>query len=152
MNKSSNTKKVYILSKTEKVVVYCQKETENILLIEKAINEIQCGNKKLCLSDNGKDIFVFAKNILFIEALDGKVYVHTVSQSYTSQNKLYELEKILPSFFIRISKSTLVNMNYFKSIKREKSGIGQLFISDLSKPLYFSRMYYKNIKEYLNKT
>ena len=65
MNKSSNTKKVYILSKTEKVVVYCQKETENILLIEKAINEIQCGNKKLCLYDNGKDIFVFAKNILF---------------------------------------------------------------------------------------
>ena len=43
--------------------------------------------------------------ILFFESDNGTVYAHTVSDMFSTTQKLYELENILPNFFLRISKS-----------------------------------------------
>ena len=45
-----------------------------------------------------------------ITVLDGKTYaIDTANQRYRLKQRLYELEQILPSSFIRINKSTLAN-------------------------------------------
>lgn len=45
-----------------------------------------------------------------ITVLDGKVYaIDTQNQQYRLKQRLYELEEILPSYFIRINKSSLAN-------------------------------------------
>ena len=55
--------------------------------------------KMLCISD-----------IACVTVLDGKTYaIDSKNQRYRLKQRLYELEDILPSFFIRINKSTLAN-------------------------------------------
>ena len=45
-----------------------------------------------------------------ITVVDGKTYaIHKNSRHYRLKQRLYELEDLLPSFFIRINKSTLAN-------------------------------------------
>lgn len=45
-----------------------------------------------------------------ITVLDGKTYaIDTKNRKYRLKQRLYELEAMLPSFFIRINKSTLAN-------------------------------------------
>ena len=47
-----------------------------------------------------------------VTVLDGKTYaIDTKNQRYRLRQRLYELEALLPSFFIRINKSTLANEN-----------------------------------------
>ena len=50
--------------------------------------------------------------ILFFESDDGTVYAHTTNDMFSTTQKLYELENILPNSFLRISKSTIVNILY----------------------------------------
>ena len=47
-----------------------------------------------------------------VTVLDGKTYaIDTKNQRYRLRLRLYELEALLPSSFIRINKSTLANEN-----------------------------------------
>ncbi len=46
--------------------------------------------------------------ILFFESDQGTVYAHTANDMFSTTQKLYELENILPNSFLRISKSTAV--------------------------------------------
>lgn len=47
-----------------------------------------------------------------VTVLDGKTYaIDTKNQRYRLRQRLYELEALLPSSFIRINKSTLANEN-----------------------------------------
>ena len=48
--------------------------------------------------------------ILFFESDNGRVYAHTANDMFFTTQKLYELENILPNSFLRISKSTIVNI------------------------------------------
>lgn len=58
-----------------------------------------------------------------ITVLDGKTYAidHKGNQCRLKQ-RLYELEEILPSCFIRINKSTLANENYLERFTATYSG------------------------------
>ena len=47
-----------------------------------------------------------------VMVLDGKIYaIDTRNKRYRLKQRLYELEQMLPSFFIRINKSALANEN-----------------------------------------
>lgn len=47
-----------------------------------------------------------------VTVLDGKIYaIDTKNRHYRLKHRLYELEALLPSSFIRINKSTLANEN-----------------------------------------
>lgn len=51
--------------------------------------------------------------ILFFESDNGTVYAHTANDMFSTTQKLYELENILPNSFLRISKSTIVNIQKY---------------------------------------
>ena len=63
--------------------------------------------------------------------------------SYQTKYKLYELEDILPGFFMRVSKSTILNTNHIYSINRNLTASSVVAFSDTHKQVYVSRYYYK---------
>lgn len=58
-----------------------------------------------------------------ITVLDGKTYaIDTRGKRYRLRQRLYELEAVLPSFFIRINKSALANENRLERFSATFSG------------------------------
>lgn len=58
-----------------------------------------------------------------ITVLDGKTYaIDTKNRRYRIKQRLYELESVLPSCFVRINKSTLANENRLERFAASYSG------------------------------
>ena len=57
-------------------------------------------------------------DIFYIESVDNKAFIYTKSKVYETRQKLYELEEILKEKrFLRVSKSTLLNLMKVSAIK-----------------------------------
>ena len=87
--------------------------------------------------------------ILFFESDNGTVYAHTANDMFSTTQKLYELENILPNSFLRISKSTIVNIQKIFSLSHSVSN-HLITFQNSHKQVYVSRMYYKVLKERRN--
>ncbi len=75
-------------------------------------------NEETMLLTKKEKIFVVNKQeIYYIEGVDNLVFAYTKDAIYESKFKLYELEETLPETFIRISKSTIVNLLVVKVIE-----------------------------------
>ena len=77
------------------------------------------------------------------------VFAHTKKDMFSVCQKLYELENILPRSFMRISKSTIVNIQKIYSLSHSVSS-HLITFQDTHKQVYVSRMYYKILKERRN--
>lgn len=97
------------------------------------------------------EYFIKLSEILFFETYDNSVFAHTYSDAYKSDYRLYELEDLLSDNFIRISKSTIVNLNYIVSIKRNFGSSSTINFSDSFKEVEVSRKYLPILKEELEK-
>ena len=61
---------------------------------------------------------VAVTDIFYIEAVDNKVFLYTKNKVYETRQRLYELEEVLrEKHFLRVSKSTLLNLMKVSSIK-----------------------------------
>lgn len=105
----------------------------------------------LKLFSRDSQIFMAASEILFFETAEGLVYAHTTNEAYESNYRLYELLDILPNYFVRISKSTICNINHVYSISRSLSSSGIVKFKHSPKEVYVSRKYYNSLKESLEK-
>lgn len=127
----------------EEIVIRCRERTERTLQIEDAIECALRGENELMLTSGGVEYFIPKNRILFFESANGKVYAHTEDKIFTAPYRLFELEKLLPSSFVRISKSAIANVMRILSIHRELVGNGELTFLGSEKKVYFSRAYYK---------
>jgi DNA-binding LytR/AlgR family response regulator len=62
---------------------------------------------------------------------------------------LYELEELLPGFFMRISKSAILNTNQVYAINRNLAASSVIEFRNTHKQVYVSRNYYKPLKNKL---
>lgn len=131
----------------EEILIRCSSKTDQIRRIESILENLLISEKEMVLTLSGTEYYVLIKDILFFESLDGKIYAHTKERMFTCEYKLYELETILPSFFVRISKSTIANVMTITSLRRELVGNGEITFKDCSKKAYFSRGYYKPLRD-----
>ncbi|MFA5602854.1 MAG: LytTR family DNA-binding domain-containing protein [Bacilli bacterium] len=74
---------------------------------------------------------------------------HTVHYIYQVKYKLYELEKLLTRNFIRISKSTIVNINHIYGINKNIPSYSEIELNKTHKKVFVSSFYFKNLKERL---
>lgn len=74
--------------------------------------------------------------ILFFESDNGRVYAHTANDMFSTTQKLYELENILPNSFLRISKSTIVNIQKYILYRILYRVISLLFKIVINKSMY----------------
>ena len=130
----------------EEIIIRCKNIDERINSIQKFI-ESESVNKKIKLFKDNMEYYIDLKSILFFETNDLFVSAHTVDNVFQIKHKLYELEKTLPNYFIRVSKSTILNVNHIYSIDRNITSSSTVIFNKTHKKVYVSRMYYKLLKQ-----
>ncbi len=131
----------------EEIIIRCRERTDQVKLIESVVENILRGGSELSLTIGNREYYVEKGDILFFETYDGKVCAHTKDRMYQADYKLFELEEILPAYFVRISKSVIANVRLISSLCRELTGNGEITFKGCDKTTYFSRGYYKMLKE-----
>lgn len=74
---------------------------------------------------------------------------HTKKDVYQTKYRLYELEELLSGSFIRVSKSTILNVSHVLSIKKNLTASSEVWFEGTHKQVYVSRNYYKQLKQRL---
>ena len=77
-----------------------------------------------------------------------KVLAETASQTYSIDLRLYQVLEILPTTFIQISQSEIINIDSISHLKLTPNGLVEIFLKNESFT-YSSRRYLKTIKEKL---
>lgn len=87
-------------------------------------------------------------DIYYIESVDNFSFLYTESDVFESKEKLYVLENILRnSSFIRINKSTILNMDYLQSVRPLPNYRLEANLKN-GENLIISRHYLKDVKQY----
>ncbi|HGL7657050.1 TPA: LytTR family DNA-binding domain-containing protein [Streptococcus pneumoniae] len=127
----------------EKLIVQAPQETEKVQkVIEFAENLDQRGkiDDQVYLVEIGKIQRFYIEN--------RKVLAETASQTYSIDLRLYQVLKLLPSNFIQISQSEIINIDSISHLKLTPNGLVEIFLKNESFT-YSSRRYLKTIKEKL---
>lgn len=134
----------------DEIIIHCRGITDEILHLQKLISENSGHTRCLTLRKKETEYFIPIEEILFLETDSSIVYAHTRENFYETSYKLYELEQLLPGFFMRISKSAIVNMNEIYSITRNLTSSSVIEFSNTPKQVYVSRQYYKSLIDRMN--
>ncbi|MDP4117939.1 MAG: LytTR family DNA-binding domain-containing protein [Bacillota bacterium] len=134
----------------DEVLIRCCHVDDTIQKIQQFISEQTELSSKMVFYKNNQEFHLPLRDILFFETESEVVYAHTANDSYKIKYRLYELEKLLPHSFVRISKSTILNINLVFSITRNITSSSLVQFMNTHKQVYVSRHYYKNLKQRLN--
>ena len=133
----------------EEVVIRCRQMDENIRKLHQNIMEVSSRKPAITYYKDSKEYYIPVERMFFFETDVEIVYAHTAENAYQVKFRLYELEHILPKDFIRISKSTIINIQYIYSIDRNITASSLVKFYKSHKQVYVSRFYYKNLKKRL---
>ncbi|MBQ3230064.1 MAG: LytTR family transcriptional regulator [Clostridia bacterium] len=131
----------------EEIIIKAKSLSEEVLRIEAALRGGSAFSSEMELKQGGNDFFIKTKDILFFETDGSKTAAHTRDKMYYTELKLYELAEQLPHYFMRISKSCIININAVSSTRRELTGICEAFFEGTAKKVFISRSYYKPFRE-----
>ena len=118
----------------EEVIIRCRGMTEQIAAIQRAVSEAAGAVQKIVLYKGNTEYYLPMNDILFFETADHGVAAHTGNDMY---------EEILPGFFMRVSKSTILNTSHIFSINRNLTASSVVAFENTHKKVYVSRYYYK---------
>ena len=103
---------------------------------------------RLMVSREEEQFVLDTAQIVFLETAENRVLVHTAAETYESKQKLYELmEQLRSQSFVQVSKSTIVNLAFVKSIQAEFSGNYLIKLKNRKEKLTLSRKYFREFKE-----
>ena len=127
-------------NRPEEIVVYCHQITP---AVDSMLQMISQTNKQQTLSFFKGDgqYYLNLKEILFFETDEERVYAHTTDQAFEVKLRLYEIEAMLPGYFVRISRSALVNTIHVFSIQKSLTRVSLISFRNSHKEVYCSRMY-----------
>lgn len=100
-------------------------------------------------SINDEIYFLDIKDICSFMSLNKKVYACTRDTEYRITYRLYELESVLPTQFVRISKSEIVNIDAIYKLQLQANGLIRIYFNNVDYT-HSSRRYLKLIKERLS--
>ena len=89
------------------------------------------------------------KDVLYFESVDKKVFIYCENATFESKQKLFELEEILRlKGFLRISKTTIINLKKIKKLIPALSGRLEAILENEEK-VVISRQYVGDLKNSL---
>jgi DNA-binding LytR/AlgR family response regulator len=135
------------LSENE-VVIQCRNIDENVQKIKSYITKL--ASPKIVFYKGTKEFYLPLEDVLFFETELEHVYAHTAKDAFRVKHKLYELEEMLPGYFARASKGTIVNTSRIFSINRQLTSASQVRFTNTHKQIYISRHYFKTLKDKMN--
>ncbi|MBR5358540.1 MAG: LytTR family transcriptional regulator DNA-binding domain-containing protein [Clostridiales bacterium] len=116
--------------------------------ISGAVELLEGNSKGVAVSQEGKSYIIKISAIYYIESVDKKTFVYTKQGCYDTKYRLYELEVLLGGYFMRCSKSTIINLKKVRNVKSQISGrIDATLIND--EVVVISRGYAKEVKRRL---
>ncbi len=137
-------------SQEEEVIIRCHSLTEEVKRIQNAIADITASQFTLELHKKEAEFYVPVEEILFFETENSSLVAHTKEDIFETKYRLYELEELLPGFFTRVSKSTIVNVKEIYSLSKSNlSTTSTVAFNGSHKQVFVSRHYSKLLKEKL---
>ena len=130
----------------EEIVIRGSALTEEMAAVQRAVADVLARKQTLTFYKNETEYYIPLDEILFFETEDGGISAHTSAEVYTVKYKLYELEQVLPRNFIRVSKSTILNVSKVYSVERNLTASSIVQFAGSHKQVYVSRYYYKSLK------
>ena len=127
----------------ECIIIKCQQLDEKILKLQSLLAEHTNSDRNIRLQKGEKSYYISLEKILFFETENKQIWAHTANEMYETEYKLYELEELLPGSFMRVSKSTIVNLNHIYSITKNITASSVVEFNGCHKQIYVSRNYYK---------
>lgn len=133
----------------DEIIVKCRELNDNVRRIQQAVAEISDRNEIEFFKD-GTEYFLPVESVLFFETAGNLINAHTADDVFQVKFKLYELENILPGYFVRVSKSTILNIRHIYSIEKNITSSSLVRFSKTHKQVYVSRNYYRFLKQRLS--
>lgn len=133
----------------EEVIIRCGNLTDSITDLQNYISKQSSGKRCLSLKIGGTEFFVPLGEIYFFETEGRELRAHTADKIFICDYKLYELEELLPGNFMRISKSTIANLDYVWSVTKNLTASSLVEFMGSNKKAMLSRAYYKAVTERL---
>ena len=132
----------------EEVIIKCTSLSPEVMAL---IKELKDGDsvEKLHVYLDGKLHFVEPSEVFYFEYVDRKVFVYCKTAVYEIKNKLYEIEEMLSKKdFIRVSKSSILNLNKIASLVPTLGGRFEVSLKNGEK-MIISRQYVNSLKDVL---
>ena len=130
----------------DEITIKCKEITKDIQVIQKYLKNHNSIKKQIIFFKNNKEYYFPLDHIIFFETQSDEVFAHTFENAYKVKYRLYELENELPESFIRVSKSTILNVQHIYSIQKNIAASSKVVFRHSHKEVYVSRMYYKALK------
>jgi DNA-binding LytR/AlgR family response regulator len=134
----------------EEVVVYCRTITPEVESLIQLINQKDNGKLTPSFFKGDEQYYLSLREILFFETDAERVYAHTADNAYEVNQRLYELEAMLPAFFVRVSRSGIVSILHVFSIQKSLTRVNLISFRHSHKEIYGSRLYSNELFRKMN--
>ena len=128
------------------VIIRCHTVDQEVRRMEKAlIDAVQ----KACIPffKDGAEYFIPLDDVLFFESDDGYVFAHTVNDMYKVKSSLAGLTDMLPAYFVRASKSSIVNVERICSVEKSLTSFSTIGFFGTHKRMFASRSHIKSVMQ-----
>jgi DNA-binding LytR/AlgR family response regulator len=129
----------------EHIIVKCHNISPELLNV---LNTIKVQGNFLIASIGSEIHRIAPSDVFYIETVDNKTFIYCESDVYEIKQKLYELEQLNMNDFLKISKSTIVNLSKIKSLIPSISGRLEAVLSN-GERVVISRQYVGDLKKNL---
>jgi DNA-binding LytR/AlgR family response regulator len=129
----------------DEVIIRCSELNEDVKNIQIMLHDMLLHKKRITFYRGDTEYYLSLEQIIFFETEENGICAHTIDNIYSVKYKLYELEEFLPGYFMRVSKSTILNTNHIYSITQSLSS-GKVEFQNTHKQVYVSRYFYKPLK------
>lgn len=134
---------------SDEVIIRCQKLNDEVSRVQKAVSEVISEQSRIVFYKGEAEYYFPLEKILFFETEEDGISAHTTSDIYKIKYRLYELEELLPGYFLRISKSAILNTRKIFAIDRNLSSASTVSFQNTHKQVYVSRRYLKPLRDRL---
>ena len=130
----------------EQLEIRCHEVTEQV---KEIVTFVKSRQGQLTGVIEGKQYEVPVSDVYYVEAVDNTVFIYGQTQVYKARQKLYELEGILrEKYFLRVSKSLILNLMKIKCIKPALNGRYSAILQS-GEEIVISRKYVPDLKKAL---
>ncbi len=137
------------LEETE-VIIRCNQLDDSVINLQNSIMEQGGGMQCISLYKGETAYYVPIEEIYFFETDGKQIQAHTADKVFEASYKLYELEEMLSAGFMRVSKSTIINLDAIYSITRNLTASSVVEFVASKKKAMVSRNYYKAVVDRLD--
>lgn len=117
--------------------------------IESSVQAYQAQDKlsRIVLKD-GQDIKIIpTQEVLYFEAYDDYVKIHTEKECFVKKHTLTKFEETLPAHqFVRVHRSYIINTAFLHKIEQVNKDSHRAFMRNISEPISISRSGYSRLK------